>query len=103
MVWALDLDDPSSEASLVNLATSGLTSIGDDVATNPSYAISKLAATTSQNSVSLLTYWSDCMAVPKCNDGFQRETTGHGKVYDAVRASQSYLAIPPDRQAVRKP
>ncbi|CZR61249.1 uncharacterized protein PAC_11145 [Phialocephala subalpina] len=83
MVWALDLDDPSSQASLVNFATSGLTTIGDDVSTNPSYALSKLAATSSQNSISLLTYWSDCMAVPKCNDGFQLETIGHGKVYDA--------------------
>ncbi len=41
MVWALDLDDQSSEASLVNLAA--LTTIGDDVSTNPTYAISKLA------------------------------------------------------------
>lgn len=100
MVWALDLDDPSSEASLVNLATSGLSSIGDDVASNPDYAMSKLVATSQQNSVSLLTYWSDCMAVPTCNDGFQLETIGHGKVYDAVRAWSSYFALPPDCQAV---
>ncbi|CZR66788.1 uncharacterized protein PAC_16689 [Phialocephala subalpina] len=83
MVWALDLDDPDSETSLVNLASGGLSTIGDDVSVNPSYAISKLEATNTQNTVNLLTYWSDCMAAPYCNDGFDLETTGHGKVYDA--------------------
>jgi chitinase len=83
MVWALDLDDPNSELSLSNVATSGLSTIGDDVSLNPSFALSKLEATSSQNTVNLLTYWSDCMATPSCNDGFDLETLGHGKVYDA--------------------
>ncbi|KAF8862086.1 glycoside hydrolase [Acephala macrosclerotiorum] len=68
---------------LKELKTACSSNIGDDVTTNPSYTISKLAATTSQNSVSQLTDWSDCMAVFKCNDSFQLETTGHGKVYNA--------------------
>lgn len=87
MVWALDLDDPSSEASLVNVATSGLSTIGDDVSSNPTYALKKVEAASVQNTVGLVTYWSDCAAQPSCNDGFNMETTGHGKVYDAVSIS----------------
>jgi chitinase len=83
MVWALDLDNPDSHTSLANLITGGLSTIGDNVSVNPSYAISKLQATNVQNTVNLLAYWSDCSASPSCNDGFQLETLGHGKVYDA--------------------
>ena len=80
MVWALDLDDPDSEASLVNLNAGGLESLGDDVDSNPSYAISKLAATNTQNQVNILAYWTDCAANPQCQPGFEIETYGHGKV-----------------------
>lgn len=80
MVWALDLDDPDSEASLVNLNAGVLKDIGDDVDSNPSYAISKLAATNTQNQISILAYWTSCAADPQCEPGFEIETYGHGKV-----------------------
>lgn len=81
--WALDLDDAEDETSLSNLATGYLSDIGDDVDSNSGFALKKLAATNTQNSVNLVAYWTDCMATPVCEDGFQLETIGHGKIYDA--------------------
>ncbi|OJJ94920.1 hypothetical protein ASPACDRAFT_48368 [Aspergillus aculeatus ATCC 16872] len=67
----------------VNLNAAGLELIGDDVSANPAFAVRKLSATSSQNAVNLISYWTDCAAEPQCNAGFTLWTTGHGKVYDA--------------------
>jgi chitinase len=79
-VWALDLDDSSTGQSSDNLALGGLAAFGDPVDSNPLYARHKLSATDEQNSVSLLTFWTDCSPNPSCPDGFKMLTTGHGKV-----------------------
>ena len=80
MVWAIDLDDPTTGESSDNLNLNGLREIGDAVDTNPIYARQKLAATYAQNTINLLTFWTDCSANPTCPDGFKILTTGHGKV-----------------------
>ena len=80
MVWAIDLDDPATGESSNNLNLNGLREIGDAVDTNPIYARQKLAATYAQNTINLLTFWTDCSANPTCPDGFKILTTGHGKV-----------------------
>ncbi|KAJ5219685.1 hypothetical protein N7468_008889 [Penicillium chermesinum] len=82
MVWAVDLDDVDTKASVSDLTLSGLRSIGDDVTINRPYGLRKLAATKSQNSVNLLAYWSDCAAEPQCEAGYTSWTQGHGKVFD---------------------
>ncbi|PQE12841.1 Glycoside hydrolase family 71 protein [Rutstroemia sp. NJR-2017a BBW] len=64
-------------------STAPLAAIGEDVTTNPSYTVSKLAATSSANSVALLAYWTTCQADPQCAPGFRLVGYGHGKVYDA--------------------
>lgn len=41
------------------------------------------------------------MVVPSCNDGFELETIGHGKVYDAVCELPSlFLYFSPKSQAL---
>lgn len=80
MVWALDLDDPDSSQSLLNLQLDQLRSIGDDVDANPAFAKSKLVATQSQNNLGLATFWTDCQADPQCPPNFKRLVKGHGKV-----------------------
>ncbi|RAK75242.1 putative class V chitinase, partial [Aspergillus fijiensis CBS 313.89] len=83
MVWSVDMDDNTSKQASVNLNAAGLELIGDDVSANPAFAVRKLSATSSQNAVNLVSYWTDCAAEPQCNAGFTLWTTGHGKVYDA--------------------
>ncbi|KAJ5538234.1 hypothetical protein N7494_007713 [Penicillium frequentans] len=82
-VWSVDLDNATSKEALVDLSTSGLKLLGDDVSSNPSYALDKLSAISSQNSVNLYSYWTACSAAPQCNAGYSQWTLGHGKVYDA--------------------
>ncbi|KAL6228911.1 hypothetical protein BDW75DRAFT_246204 [Aspergillus navahoensis] len=83
MIWSIDLDNITSKAAVVSLNAGGLELIGDSVTSNPSYAISKLSTTSSQNSVNLLAYWTNCSPNPQCNAGYSLWTLGHGKVYDA--------------------
>jgi hypothetical protein len=64
----------------------GLASIGDPVSSNPAYAMSKAEAVYKQNSMSLLTYWTECSAQPQCGPNYQLVAYGHGK----VRPSQSF-------------
>lgn len=84
MVWAIDLDDPATGASADNLNLNVLRNIGDPVDSNPLYARHKLGATTEQNSVSLLTFWTDCSSNPTCPEGFKALATGHGKVRNEI-------------------
>ncbi|KAF2994459.1 hypothetical protein E8E14_002478 [Neopestalotiopsis sp. 37M] len=83
MVWALDLDDPSTSTSVSNLQSTGLKLTGDDVDSNPTFALSKLSAITQQNNIGLVSYWTDCSSDPQCAAGFRLMTTGHGKIFDA--------------------
>ncbi|RAL66404.1 hypothetical protein DID88_006095 [Monilinia fructigena] len=57
--------------------------IGEDVTSNPSYTVSKLAAISKANSVALFAYWTTCEDLPQCAPGFRAVGYGHGKVYDA--------------------
>ncbi|GAB7351190.1 hypothetical protein MBLNU459_g1634t2 [Dothideomycetes sp. NU459] len=66
MVWALDLDDPSTQQSVTNLNLDGLRSIGDNVDSNPTFASQKMRAIRKQNNVNLITFWTDCMKNPNC-------------------------------------
>ncbi|KAI4721608.1 glycoside hydrolase [Aureobasidium sp. EXF-10727] len=83
MVWALDLDDPSTQQSVTNLNLDGLRSIGDNVDLNPAFGSQKMRAIRKQNNVNLITFWTDCMKNPVCPPGFRTLTTGHGKIFDA--------------------
>ena len=94
MVWAIDLDDPTTGQSTDNLNLNPLRLIGDAVDTNPLYGRKKLAATSLQNSVSLLTFWTDCSTNPTCPDGFRPLTTGHGKVSVSIFYHQLYTSFP---------
>ncbi|CAD6441946.1 87ebe840-189a-4cb8-90ff-f578280db540 [Sclerotinia trifoliorum] len=71
-------------------SASALAAIGEDVTTYPDYTKSKLIATSSQNSVGLLAYWTTCQESPQCAAGFQLVEYGHGKVYDADK--NAYVA-----------
>ena len=81
MVWALDLDDPTTSQSILNTKLDGLRVIGDNVDLNPDFAQKKLEATQSANNMGLLTFWTDCQADPQCPPGFKKLTEGHGKVF----------------------
>lgn len=83
MVWAIDLDDPATSQSSDNLNLNVLRYMGDPVDSNPLFARQKLGATLEQNSISLLSFWTECSSNPQCPDEFQLLTTGHGKVFDA--------------------
>ncbi|KAL3426974.1 hypothetical protein PVAG01_00483 [Phlyctema vagabunda] len=63
-------------------STADLAAIGDDVTSNPGYAQRKLAVTTVQNTVNLVSYWSKCAEDPQCAPGFYAETYIHGKIFD---------------------
>ena len=65
MVWALDLDDPTTSQSILNTKLDGLRVIGDNVDLNPDFAQKKLEATQSANNMGLLTFWTDCQADPQ--------------------------------------
>ncbi|KAI8940612.1 hypothetical protein NX059_001884 [Plenodomus lindquistii] len=83
MVWALDLDDPSTSTSIISTQLQQLRDIGDDVDLNPIFAKAKLASTQKANNIALATFWTDCQADPICPQGFKKLTLGHGKVFDA--------------------
>ncbi|KAL6229090.1 hypothetical protein BDW75DRAFT_235461 [Aspergillus navahoensis] len=81
------MDDKVSKQATVNFHAGGLENLGDKVSVNPGFALVKLDAINTQNSVPLLSYWTDCSAAPTCAAGYYLWTYGHGKVYDSDRGA----------------